>query len=734
VNSRKLVRVSIALLLLGVGIIVAGDGIKTQFKKYEKAYYLTNAQASVIRPGLKLDIQKVAVTAPNIVVTFRITDNAGQGLDRLGVETPGAVSTSFVLARIKPGDTQYTNYFTSHVVTVPLPDCTTCDSTGVGFDYPAADSGGTYASLGNGVYTYTFGNKLPANFEANATHTLAMYSRRNLTDFGFPLNSLGTVANAIFDFVPSGAAVTQVRDVVRTEACNQCHDPLALHGGSRQEVRLCILCHNPSNMDPYTGNSLDAKVYIHKIHMGANLPSVTSKGLNVLGTSGSGTATTASGATQGPVEEGTLPAGRPYQIIGFGQSVHDYSTVVWPQDVRNCTTCHQKGAQSDNWKKNPSRAACGSCHDDVDFTTGANHVGLVQLDDKQCSTCHTPDSGEEFDLSVAGAHTMPWKSKQLAGLKLEITAVSDTNPGDKPTVAFNVTDKQGNPVDATKLASLGFNLAGPTTDYTFVTRGPTGSPATENALPTVKPAQSGFTYTFATALPKDAKGTFAVGAVASRRVTIRSSFLGRGLPVNEYAYNPVFYFSVDGSEVARRRQVVDVNKCNVCHDQLAVHGGPRRNASEFCQMCHNPATMDDPNASRNAGFDVPAGIAPQSINFRFMPHRLHSGEDLTRDFTIYRTIGVFNFNGVRFPGDRRDCAKCHVNNSNQLPLPRGMTTSMAPREFYSPLGPAASACLGCHDTRDAAAHTYQMTSPFGESCSVCHDEDADFAVSKVHAR
>ena len=114
-----------------------------------------------------------------------------------------------------------------------------------------------------------------------------------------------------------------------------------------------------------------------------------------------------------------MKAGAPFLIVGYKQAVNDYSQVTWPQDVRNCTTCHQKGAQSDNWKKSPSRAACGSCHDDVDFATGTNHAGVVQVDDKLCSTCHTPDTGQEFDLSVAGAHTMPWKSKQLAGLKLE---------------------------------------------------------------------------------------------------------------------------------------------------------------------------------------------------------------------------------------------------------------------------------------------------------------------------
>jgi OmcA/MtrC family decaheme c-type cytochrome len=112
---------------------------------------------------------------------------------------------------------------------------------------------------------------------------------------------------------------------------------------------------------------------------------------------------------------------------------------------------------------------------------------------------------------------------------------------------------------------------------------------------------------------------------------------------------------------------------------------------------------------------------------------------LSRDFTIYRTRGVFNFNEIEFPGDRRNCAKCHVNNSQLLPLPSDMAGTYAPREFYSPLGPAASACLGCHDSEDAAAHAYLQTATFpsgksSEACAACHGEGKDFSVSRVHAR
>ena len=716
-NRRKYFYSLLIMDLLGVGISIAAD-------------------ETVLSPTLKLVIQKVTFTPPTspttVAVTFQVTDANGQGLDRLGVITPGTISTSFVLGRIRPGDTQYTSYISNSVTaTASLPACATC-TTGATATQAAGDSGGTYADLGNGVYTYTFGKQLPATVDMNSTTTLAMYASRNLSAFGYPSFSasgssssgtVATVANAIYSFVPSGAAVTQVRDVVTTAACNQCHDPLALHGGTRQDVRLCIMCHNPGTADPYTGNTVDAKVFFHKLHMGANLPSVTGKPLNINGISGSGTSTTATGATQAPIAAGVggvfaKPAGKPYQIIGYQNSVNDFSNVVWPQDVRNCTTCHKGGTQSDNWKNNPSRAACGSCHDDVNFATGANHgpngLGGVQVDDTQCTVCHKADTGLEFDLSVAGAHTMPWKSKQLPGLNIAITGVSGTNPGNNPTVWFKVSDNKGNPVDATKLTALAFVLAGPTTDYTF----PTGAPGTENALPYVTATSGGFFYRFAAAIPANATGTsYAVGAQAYMQATIPGPVVGQNLTVRNIAFNPVFYFGVGGATAVPRRTVVDVKNCNVCHETLGLHGGARQN-TQFCVLCHNPSAGDT---------QTPA----QTVNFRTHIHRIHSGVNLENLWTIN---GSNNFNGVGYPGDRRDCAKCHVNNSNQLPVPAGLANANTGRLFYTPMQPTAQACLGCHDGVDAAAHAYLQTSPFGESCPVCHEEGADFAVSKVHAR
>jgi OmcA/MtrC family decaheme c-type cytochrome len=132
----------------------------------------------------------------------------------------------------------------------------------------------------------------------------------------------------------------------------------------------------------------------------------------------------------------------------------------------------------------------------------------------------------------------------------------------------------------------------------------------------------------------------------------------------------------------------------------------------------------------------PAAANPaEGIDFKRMIHRIHTGEELSNDFTIYGFGNAkINFNEVRFPGDRRDCTTCHVGNTYTLPLQKDLLQVKTPRDYWTPTAPIAAACLGCHDSTEAAAHAYVNTTSFGESCAVCHKEGADYAVSKVHAR
>jgi OmcA/MtrC family decaheme c-type cytochrome len=124
----------------------------------------------------------------------------------------------------------------------------------------------------------------------------------------------------------------------------------------------------------------------------------------------------------------------------------------------------------------------------------------------------------------------------------------------------------------------------------------------------------------------------------------------------------------------------------------------------------------------------------EALDFKSIIHKLHTGHNLENDFTIYDEGSPENLNSIRYPGDRRNCSKCHEATSNQLPLPKNVPASLTPRGFFSPTPPATTACLGCHDSQSAAAHAFVNIAPFGEACATCHGQDAEFAVSKVHAR
>jgi OmcA/MtrC family decaheme c-type cytochrome len=416
-----------------------------------------------------------------------------------------------------------------------------------------------------------------------------------------------------------------------------------------------------------------------------------------------------------------VKAGGKYQIIGHNNSVSDFSTVVFPADIRRCSFCHESttgAAQANAWLTNPNRAACGSCHDNVNFATGANHANQPQISDNQCAQCHTPQGELEFDASIKGAHTIPEFSAQLPGFVFDITDVQNGVAGQKPTVTFTVKDSSGAPITDITKTRLQIVLAGPTTDY-----------ATSVSENVVKASGSGgtYTYTFTNAIPATAKGTFTMGIEGYRTVTINPGMVNE-LSVRDAGVNKTFSFSVDGSRLAQRRQVVSLDKCNSCHAFLSLHGG-NRNQIEQCVLCHNPNATDVGNR--------PANQAPsQTIQMAYMIHRIHTGENSTREYTIYGFGGSVNdFTDIRYPGDRRNCNACHVNGSEQLPLPDGLLNVTSPRGLLNPVGPTTNACTGCHTDTAVASHALSNTTDkLGEACAVCHATSSEFGVSKVHAR
>jgi len=635
----------------------------------EVEYYMTDEQKEFIRPGLTTEIVSIEIPAdrkPVVELTF--IDDMDLPLDRAGRLTPGPITASFVLAWWDNELRQYTSY-TVRTQTSPI--------TGVSAIQAAADSGGSWEDLEIGRARYTFGTVLPDGFDGSKTHTLYVYSRRNTIE----MVGKEYFSDPTHDFLPAGGQVTETWGSLLDDTCNTCHDPLALHGGPRRAVKGCVTCHQPQSTDPDTGNTVDMKVMIHKIHMGANLPSVQ--------------------------------AGIPYIIIGNRQSVHDFSEVRFPQDIRNCTSCHPpEAAQGHVWFSEPSRAACGSCHDDLDWVTGENHAGGPAADDSLCGVCHQPQGDREFDASVMGAHTIPTKSAQLAGLNMEILEVTGVEPGGFPTVTFRLTNGDGSPVDYTTMARLRFIAGGSTTDYTVDFR--------EDALEGTTVSGDNLIHTFVEPIPEDATGTWAIAGEASREVIIDDG-TAEGLEVSEPAFNPIVYVAVTDEEPVERREVVTTDSCNRCHDVLAFHGGRRLNVQE-CMICHNPNLTDEEERE--------PGDPAESAHMKWMIHRIHTGAELVNGYVLAGN----DYSHIGYPGDRRNCEGCHAEGTYGVPLPEGTLATPTARDWYTPMQPAAAACLSCHSSVDAAAHAYVNTAPFGEACAACHGADREFSVDRVHAR
>jgi hypothetical protein len=258
------------------------------------------------------------------------------------------------------------------------------------------ESNGTFTNNGGGQYTYVFKTNLATakflwdpsqvpgttagglvGYDPALTHRVSVYVGGHA----------GPTGEADFDFVPNGSAVTQTRNIVQTAACQKCHaaNEFRGHGGDRVTVEGCNTCHSPDgwmvngavtdSLLGYVTTSVDSiamQVMIHKIHAGRELQSAPGPD----GVWFDDPATPANeAADNGTYRMGSLSA--------------TWRSAAFPAGLANCTVCHTGTGQNvDNWKTVPSREACGSCHDLVNWTTGANHSAGAQADDSGCATCH----------------------------------------------------------------------------------------------------------------------------------------------------------------------------------------------------------------------------------------------------------------------------------------------------------------------------------------------------------
>lgn len=595
-----------------------------------------------------------------------------------------------------------------------------------------------FTSQGNGVYVYTLGAPtVTAGIDRAKTFTAAMWATRNTAAEEGSTEVRPSPANATFNFVPAGG--TAARDeVVVDQACNACHGVMSAHD-NRTGVQLCITCHSPQTSDPETGNTVDFKVMIHKIHNGSGLPSVA---------------------------EGT-----PYRIVGFSpgrtgdqpfppSAVLDFSGVTFPQPVQNCTACHQ-GEDAANYKTRPAAVSCGSCHDNVvfdaasaadlpncaaeDTTARCAHIGLPALDLTNCSACHSPDV---IDAQHAVAGRAEAASFAYEVLNVEV-------PQDRrPVVTFRVVNPMnGVPYNLATHPSWTQNangnsrlfllIASPSREYENVAEGE-GAPSFGEPIeiPIVdRPglnagleavADGAYRITSPLALP--AGVTSATAVLEGHPAVAEGPTAGSRIPVT----SEVEFFGV-GAAAEPRRDVVSVENCNACHGVLSAHGSNRNNSVQVCATCHNPNATD--KGIRPEGTEGETGI-----DLKFMVHAIHAGEVRQTPVTIYGFGGRPHEYPLPVPFDVGDCNVCHVNDSWRVPLgdavlgttiSTGADPVLATDNTRDPK--TTSVCLACHEGRQtslgptAREHAATYTQPGGvEQCQQCHGAGGIADVALAH--
>lgn len=395
---------------------------------------------------------------------------------------------------------------------------------------------------GDGSYTYVFANPIPEAYLPPLNDTQAFVAGFGGERTGLPLEpGTYTVAvqayknyqidertyrdsgNAVGNFLLGDAAELVKREVVTEAACNQCHTDLRAHGGSRNEIGTCVLCHTGGAEDRNVasaaggtpGVTIEFGVMIHKIHMGSHLPSVVGVGVQ----------------PNGALDYSAKPV--PYKVVGYNNNVFDFSHISFPvmpsgyvaflfdqtgkiyqgaggngpmprdvgwsaltpeqklkedrmrTGVVACEKCHgdpdgagplPAPAQGTNFETVATRQACGSCHDDIDWHkpyTANGSTMPAQVNDNACTICHMASGGP---LAVRDSHLHPYNNPSLnTGVNLSVVSLAPGSgpdgrhrAGDPFEVTFSLTDNAGAQLPVMLLTRLQAIVTGPTTNRQIV--------------------------------------------------------------------------------------------------------------------------------------------------------------------------------------------------------------------------------------------------------------------------
>jgi OmcA/MtrC family decaheme c-type cytochrome len=625
------------------------------------------AQGSISVNSVTVDTS-TAVRKP--VIRFTLKDDKGQAV-------AGYTRFRFTVAKLVPADGGEPDKWVAYVNNSSKKPTSE-------YSYGTSTPKGTIVEVGGGVYEYTFATDLAAvttpvtvAYDGSLPHRIGIQTGDST--FTNPATGATVVvaSNGFADFTPDVAAplLATSRDIATTAGCNACHGKLTIHG-RRTLIPFCVTCHNKGGQDS-GGSAMDMTVMVHRIH-------------------------------------GAAVVKNPYSLGG-----HDYSHVGYPQDVRDCTTCHT-GANADVWKTKPSAHACTSCHDDLVFagtTPGANQVAhpFSVAATANCASCHSA-------TGITSAHARV-DQLEAAKIRYEIIEITNTAPGEFPVVKFKVV----NPADSTPYdikthayftqpngaSSLGVLIGWSNADYRNVgTNANYGQVVNINALTAAVANGDGtFTVTSTVAVPADATGS---GTVA---IQGHPAAVVDGASVRIPVKNVSKAFKITDTSPAARRSVVSIDKCNACHGNLSLHGSNRTGDITTCTMCHNGEATD--RSKRPATGTTADGKVEESIDFKTMIHAIHGNQERAAGIVVYGYgSSVNDFSHVAYPNVLANCQACHVAGTYaETKSTTGVTvgTGADAVDVTDNLRTTkqAAVCSSCHQNALVKSHMQQNGGAFG---------------------
>ena len=370
-------------------------------------------------------VDSVIITSPP-KVNFTVKNSAGVGVKGLGALNTAGTALNylrFTIAKMVPSTGSSPSKWVSYI-----PSSTNLR--------PSTDSSSNISGLvdnGDGTYTYTFSTDITdptktngVAYEPTLAHRLVIQISGNIPNVT-PNTPLKNPINIIYDFIPAtGAAAASGRDITTAALCNDCHEKIGVstpHGG-RVDTRYCVVCHTDQRGIGRTEAATDADGNFTARKSGTYLVAGRAVGdfPNMIHKTHMGNLLSKANYNYGRVF---------FDTMGFS---------MLDAGIRNCRKCHAASTaapQGDNWKNNPSRLACGACHDNVDFATGAGHIGGRQATDAVCNLCHDDVSIETYHLTANATTNNPNVPTGLVNFTYEISGVT-VNADNQAVIQFQI--------------------------------------------------------------------------------------------------------------------------------------------------------------------------------------------------------------------------------------------------------------------------------------------------------